>query len=332
LSLDDGDNDPVRFLAYLVAALQTVEPEVGAAVLDALQAPGIGDEASMLAVESILAPLINEIASLSGRFLLFLDDYHLIKAQPIHNALAFLFDHLPGQMHLTVASRSDPPLPLARLRGRGLLTEIREADLRFTPAEAAAFLNTATGLDLAAADIAALEARTEGWITGLQLAAISMQGRDANLVSSFVKAFTGSNRYVLDYLTEEVLQRQPKYVQSFLLQTSILNRLSGPLCDAVLGEVGQWDSGTVGDWVDSQRMLEYLESNNLFVMPLDDERLWYRYHRLFADLLRVRLGEAHPDRVPELHQRVSVWYEVAGAIDDAVTHAVEGETRRALAS
>ncbi len=207
----------------------------------------------------------------------------------------FCVEHLPPQMHLVIATREDPPLPLARLRVRGQLTELRAADLRFTPAEAAEFLNQMMGLNLSAENIAALEARTEGWVAGLQLAAISMQGRSD--AASFIKSFTGSHRFVLDYLVEEVLQSQPEHVRNFLLQTAILDRLSSPLCNAVTGQE------------DGKGMLEALERGNLFVIPLDDQRQWYRYHHLFAEVLQAHLREAQPDRVSMLHQRASEWYE-----------------------
>lgn len=305
VSLDDTDNDLARFLAYVVAALQMVEPGVGAAVLTMLQSP------QMPPVEPILTTLINEIAETTGHFALVLDDYHLITAQPIHRALAFLLDHLPPQMHLVIATRADPPFPLARLRGRGELTELRLSDLRFTLDEAAVFLNRAMGLALSPDDIASLATRTEGWIAGLQMAAVSMQGQDD--VTGFIQAFTGSNRYILDYLVEEVLQRQTGRVQAFLLQTAILDRLTGPLCDALTGEC------------DGQAMLEKLERANLFMVPLDEERRWYRYHRLFTDLLRQRVQQTQPDIVPELHRRASAWYEQNGLMAEAIGHSLSVE-------
>ena len=241
-------------------------------------------------------------------FILVLDDYHVIDAEPVDDALTFLLEHLPPQMHLVIATREDPHLPLARLRARGQLTELRAADLRFTPAEAAEFLNQVMGLNLSAEDIAALETRTEGWIAGLQLAALSMQGRSDT--ASFIQAFTGSHRFVLDYLVEEVLQRQPERVRSFLLQTAILDRLSGPLCDAVTGRE------------DGKGMLDALERGNLFVVPLDDKRQWYRYHHLFADVLQAHLMEEQPDQVSSLHRRASAWYEQNGLPSDAIRHAL----------
>jgi LuxR family maltose regulon positive regulatory protein len=332
VSLDQGDNDPTRFWTHFVAALQAVRAGMGKAALAALQSPGFADASTPPRIESILTALINEITEQESDgehpCILALDDYHLIEAQPIHNGLAFLLDHLPAQMHLVIASRSDPPLPLSRLRGRGELTELRTVDLRFTPDEAAVFLNRVMGLDLSAEDVAALEARTEGWIVGLQMAALalqgalSMQGRDRERVAAFIAAFTGSHRYVLDYLTDEVLQQQAESVQTFLLQTAILDRLSGPLCDAVCSVE---DRGVTG-----QAMLETLERANLFIVPLDNERRWYRYHHLFADLLRSRLKHVLPDQAPALHRRASEWYEENGLIAEAVNHAfTAGDIERA---
>ncbi len=322
LSLDAGDNDPARFLTYLIAALQTLGlgradggvAAIGAGVLGVLQSP------QPPPMESMLTALINELTTLPDTFILVLDDYHAIDAKPIDNALAFLLDHLPPQMHLVMATREDPHLPLARLRARGQLTELRAADLRFTPAEAAEFLNQAMGLNLSAENIAALENRTEGWIAGLQLAAISMQGHSDT--ASFIQSFTGSHHFVLDYLVEEVLQQQSASVQTFLLRTSILSRLCGPLCDAVLLDPSASGQET------GQETLEYLEHANLFIAPLDDERRWYRYHHLFADLLRQRLHQSTATSawgegrgVTELHSRASRWYEDHGLDLEAFQHA-----------
>ena len=246
--------------------------------------------------------------------MLVLDDYHVLDARPVDDALAFLVEHLPPQLHLVIATREDPALPLARLRARGQLTEVRGADLRFTPDEAAEFLRQVMGLDLSAEEVAALEARTEGWIAGLQLAAISLQGRaDA---AGFIASFAGSHHFVLDYLLEEVLGRQPEPVQAFLLRTSILDRLCGPLCDAVL-----LDASAPG-----QETLEYLERANLFIVPLDNERRWYRYHHLFADLLRQRRQqiEVSSGGVDEDHLRASEWYEANGLEIEAFEHAAAG--------
>ena len=315
LSLDEGDNDPTRFLTYLVAALQTLVANIGAGVLDALQSP------QPPPIESILTALLNEIATIPDNFVLVLDDYHVIDAKPIDHALTFLLEHLPPQMHLVIATREDPNLPLARLRVRGHLTELRAADLRFTPAEAAEFLNQVMGLNLSAEDIAALETRTEGWIAGLQLAAVSLQGRDDP--SAFVHAFSGSNRFVLDYLAEEVLARQEPAIQEFLLKTSILERMNASLCDAVMGDPGKRVS-------DSAARLAYLERANLFVVALDHERGWYRYHHLFADLLRGRLAQRLPDQAAALHLRASAWFEGCGLLEEAIAHTLAaGDMERA---
>ena len=305
LSLDEEDSDPRRFLIYVVAALQTFAPQIGADLLKTFQT------SRSLPDEPLLAALLNEIAASPGKFIFVLDDYHLVDARPVDQILAFLVKHLPPRMHLVMTTREDPQLPLARLRARDQLTELRTADLRFTPAEAADFLNQAMGLDLSAEDIAALESRTEGWIAGLQLAAISMQGhRNA---ASFIHTFSGSHHFVLDYLLEEVLLRQSEEIQSFLLRTSILSRLCGPLCDAFL----QSADGS------SQETLEYLERANLFVMPLDDERRWYRYHHLFGDLLRQRLSQnLAPEEIAGYHIRASDWYEKNGDEAEAFHHAI----------
>ena len=303
-SLDEGDNDPSRFLAYLVAALQTIAPKIGEGILVALESPQPPPS------EALLTTLLNEIAVIPDQFILVLDNYHAIDSKPIDQALAFLLDHLPPQMHLVIATREDPSLPLARLRGRGQLTELRAADLRFTPAEAAEFLNRVMGLNLSEEDIAALDKRTEGWIAGLQLAAISMQGQPDT--ASFIQSFTGSHHFVLDYLLEEVLQRQSAEVQAFLLRSSILDRLCGPLCEAVL-------DAPAGSGPET---LAALERANLFLIPLDNERRWYRYHHLFGDLLRKRLGQSlAPGEIAELHIQASEWYENNGLVFEAFRHA-----------
>ncbi len=315
LSLDDGDNDPIRFLTYLIAALQTlalskvegIATNIGAGVLGVLQSP------QPPPIESILTALINEITAISDHFILILDDYHVIDAKAVDNALTFLLEHLPPPMHLVIATREDPDLPLARLRARGQLTELRAANLRFTPVEAAEFINQMMGLNLSEENIAALEARTEGWIAGLQLATLSMQGhQDA---AGFIKSFTGSHHFVLDYLVEEVLGQQSESIQTFLLRTSILDRLCGPLCDAVL-----LDPSASG-----QETLEYLEHANLFIVPLDNERHWYRYHHLFADVLHMHLMAEQPDQGSALHRRASEWYEHNGSTDNAIRHALAAE-------
>jgi LuxR family maltose regulon positive regulatory protein len=348
LFLDEDDNDPARFWTYVVAALQTIRPQLARSVLPMLQGP------QPPPVRSILTLLLNEVAALSGPIVLVLDDYHLVTARAIHDGVAFLLDHLPRQLHLVIATRADPPLPIARLRARGQLTELRADDLRFTAGEVATFLNGVMGLNLQPEDVAALEARTEGWISGLHLAALSMQGRED--AHAFVEAFTGGHHYILDYLIEEVLSRQPEPVQRFLLQTSILDRLCAPLCDAVVGEIGDWrlEVGSRQSPISnlrSQHVLDYLESSNLFVIPLDDERHWCRYHHLFGDLLRKRLGQSPPLSTPsagetsplsppqtggtkggtleELHRRASQWYEENGLLEQAVKHArAAGDSER----
>jgi LuxR family maltose regulon positive regulatory protein len=310
LSLDRGDNDPASFWAYVIAALRTVASGVGEnalALLDAPQPPPI---------ETVLTVLLNDLGAVAGEIVLVLDDYHVIDARDVQDGMAFLLDHLPPRLHVVIASRADPALPLARMRARGELAEIRAAELRFTADEAAAYLNETMGLQLTAQDVAALEGRTEGWIAALQLAALSMQGRDD--VAGFIAGFTGDDRYVVDYLAEEVLARQPEPVQAFLLQTSILGRLSGPLCDAVTGQGG------------GKGMLEALDRGNLFLVSLDDRRRWYRYHHLFADVLQARLLDEQPGQVPGLHRRASEWYEQNGDLSEAVGHALAaGDFRRA---
>ena len=304
LSLDSSDNDPARFLNYMVAALQTLDAGLGA---DALQRLQSGDPALS---ESILISLLNDLARLPCEGLLVLDDYHVIDHRPIHDALAFLLDHLPPQLHIALSSRSDPPLPLARWRARGELMELRAADLRFTAAEAADFLNQVMGLSLSAADVAALETRTEGWIAGLQLAALSLRGRSD--VSGFIQSFAGDHRFIADYLVEEVLHRQTDTVRQFLLHTSILDRMSGSLCEAVTGQPG------------GSAQLDALERGLLFVIPLDNRRQWFRYHHLFADVLQAQLRATDPDLVMALQRRASVWHEQNDSITDAIRFAMAG--------
>ena len=309
LSLDQRDNDPALFWTYLVAALKTAAPGVGAGALSLLQPPRAPGEAG-------LVTLLNDLDAVSNDVVLVLDDYHVIDARDVQDGMAFLLEHLPPQIHVVIGSRADPALPLARLRGRGDLAEIRAADLRFTPGEAAAYLNEAMGLVLTAADVAALEGRTEGWIAALQLAALSLQGREDT--AAFIAGFAGDDRYIVDFLAEEVLQRQPEHVQQFLLQTSILDRLSGPLCDSVTGQDG------------SKAKLAALERGNLFLVPLDDRRQWYRYHQLFADVLHARLRDEQPDDVPDLHRRASAWYEQNDEPSEAISHALAaGDFERA---
>jgi LuxR family maltose regulon positive regulatory protein len=305
LSLDRADNEPASFWTYVIAALRTVASGVGDSALALLQAP------QPPPIETVLTALLNDLGATAGDIVLVLDDYHGIDASDVQDGMAFLLDHLPPWLHVVIASRADPALPLARWRARGELVEIRAAELRFTPDEAAAYLNEMMGLQLTARDVAALEARTEGWIAALQLAALSMQGRDD--VAGFIAGFAGDDRYVVDYLVEEVLQRQPDRVQAFLLQTSVLGRLSGPLCDAVTGQEG------------GKAMLEALDRGNLFLVPLDDRRRWYRYHHLFADVLQARLLDEQPGQVSGLHRRASAWYQQNGEPQVAIGHALAGE-------
>ncbi len=312
LSLDEGDNDPVRFLTYLIAALQRVEANLGEGILRVLQT----SQPQPPPIDLLLTDLLNEIVNVPADFILVLDDYHVIDSKVLDRALTFFLEHQPPQMHLVLATREDPDLPLSRLRARGQVLELRAADLRFSHAEAAEFLNQVMGLRLSAENIAALETRTEGWIAGLQLAGLSMQGYPDR--ASFIQSFTGSHHFVMDYLVEEVLHQQPERIQTFLLHTSILDRLCGPLCDAVL-----LDPSTSG-----QDTLQSLERANLFLVPLDNERRWYRYHHLFADLLRQRLRHslASPDgsaehSMNELHIRASQWYEDNHFTLEAFRHA-----------
>ncbi|NOU98099.1 LuxR family transcriptional regulator [Paenibacillus sp. LMG 31456] len=326
LSLEEGDNDLVSFLTYLIAAVQTIATNIGEGVFGLLQSPQLPP------VESILTILLNEIAALPSNFVLVLDDYHVIDAIPIDNAIAFFLEHMPPQMHLVIATREDPRLPLAQLRVSNQLTEVRATDLRFTSTEAAEFLGQVMGLQLSSDNIALLESRTEGWIAGLQLAALSMQGHEDP--ASFIKSFSGSHHFVLDYLVEEVLKQRSVSIQTFLLCTSILDRLCGPLCDAVLRKgVGE----NIAPTASGQETLEYLEHANLFIVPLDNERRWYRYHHLFADLLRKRLRQSITSNigddvrgVAELHIRASIWYEDNGLEIEAFQHATAAnDTQRA---
>jgi LuxR family maltose regulon positive regulatory protein len=305
LSLDSSDNHPALFWINLITALQAVAPGVGASALSLLQGP------QPPPIETVLATVLNGLGAVLNDVVLVLNDYHEVDTPDIRAGMAYLLEHLPPRIHLVIATRADPALPLARLRARGELVEIRAADLRFTPDEAAAYLNEVMGLGLAARDVAALERRTEGWIAALQLAVLSIQGRED--VAGFIAGFAGDDRDIVDYLVEEVLERQSEAVRSFLLETSILGRLTGPLCDAVTGHVG----GTA--------MLEALDRANLFLVPLDDRRRWYRYHQLFADMLRARLLDEQPDQVPGLHRRASDWYEQNGERFEAICHAMAGE-------
>jgi len=305
LSLDERDNDPTQFLAYIVTAIQSIAPNFGASILGVLQSP------QPPPAESSLTALINLIATTLDNFILVLDDYHVIDSKPVDDALTYLLEHLPPQLHLVITSREDPNLSFTRLRGHGQLTELRVTDLRFSPSETSDFLDKVMGLTLSAENISALEARTEGWIAGLQLAALSILGHQD--VSGFIQGFTGDHRYIVDYLVEEVLKCQPEPLRSFLLQTAILDRLSGPLCDAVTGRPG------------AKARLETLQHGNFFLIPLDDERHWYRYHHLFADVLRMHLMTEQTDLVPVLHRRASEWFEQNGLMVDAIHHALIAE-------
>jgi LuxR family maltose regulon positive regulatory protein len=302
LSLDAGDDDPVRFWRYVAAALDRAGIAVGERLAPLLRGP---EPASL---ETVVTALINELVARSEEVTLLLDDYQLIQVPPIHDSLTLLLDRAPPMLRLVLASRADPPLPLARLRARGQLAELRERDLRFTMEESAALLRETSGLELPASSLDAVATRTEGWVAGLQLAALSLHGHPDP--AGFVATFSGSDRYVLDYLAEEVLDRQPEPLRLFLLDTSVLERLSGPLCDAVTGRT------------DSQRLLEQAERANLFLVPLDGQRRWWRYHRLFADLLRARLRQTQPERVGGLHQAAAAWCERNGLVDDAIRHAL----------
>ena len=304
LSLDAADDDPVRFWRHVVAALDRARPGIGERAGPLLGPPPPST------FEGLVTALINELAARPGEdeIVLVLDDYHLVDAQPVHASLEFLLEHLPPGLRLVLASRSDPPLPLPRLRAGGQLAELRAGELRFTAEEAAGLLQEAIGAGLPGAAVAALTTRTEGWAAGLQLAALSLRGQADP--AGFVATFSGSHRYVLDYLAGEVLDRQSEEVRTFLLETSVLERLSGELCDAVTGHAG------------GQVMLEQVERANLFLVPLDEVRGWWRYHHLFADLLRARLQQQHPDRLAVLHRNAAIWSAEHGLADDAVRYAV----------
>jgi LuxR family transcriptional regulator, maltose regulon positive regulatory protein len=326
LSLDEGDNDPIRFLQYFITALQQIVPRIQPDLLGVLQGMQPAPYNALLNI------LINEIAGRAAPFVLILDDFHTLHAQPVLEMITYLLDHMPPQMHVVLISRTDPPLPLSRLRARNQLVDIRANQLCFTQEETAFFLNDVMGLTLSTDDIAAMEARTEGWIAGLQLASIALQATASqshnsmqgdNDVHRFVSAFTGSHYYIMDYLAEEALTLQTETVRSFLLQTSILSRLCGPLCDAVT----ELDTPDING---GQVMLEAIEQMNLFLIPLDKERHWYRYHHLFADVLNRRLEQLFPQKLPDLHRRASQWYEQNGFIYDAIQHALmAGDQERA---
>ncbi|MGO4186445.1 LuxR C-terminal-related transcriptional regulator [Pseudarthrobacter sp. TAF60_1] len=303
LSLEPADSEPASFWSYVVTSLQTAVPGVGTGALELLGS-------SPSATELILTSLVNDLAEVARDVWLVLDDYHAVDSQAVRTGMTYFVEHLPPQVHVVLSTRSDPDLPLSRWRVRGDLTEIRAADLRFTPDETAAYLNDVGGLDLAAEQVSRLAQRTEGWIAALQLAALSLRDRDD--AAGFIESFAGNDRYIVDYLVEEVLEHQPEAVRRFLLDTAVLGRLTGPLCDAVTGR----DDGSA--------TLVALERANLFVIPLDDRREWFRYHHLFADVLRGRLLSEEPARIPLLHQRASRWYESQGHVEDAVRHALAG--------
>ena len=311
LSLDSDDNDPNRFVTYLIAALKTVKPEFGEAVYKALSS------SSAPSMTTLLSSLINEISNFDQEFVFVLDDFHQVTQSGIHDLLTYLLDYQPPQMFLAMTSRSEPPLALPRLRVRKHLAEINEADLRFNPDETQTFLNTLMGLNLDADDIAVLEHRTEGWIAGLQLAALSMQG--GTDTRKFIQTFAGDDRHIMDYLTDEVLHRQSALAKTFLLQTSVLDRLCAPLCEAVT------------NLPDCKAILESLEQANMFLIPLDNKRNWYRYHHLFADLLRHQLQEAHAENKTELHIRASRWFADNGFIDEAINHAFAAQNYELVA-
>jgi LuxR family maltose regulon positive regulatory protein len=315
LTLDEGDNDPARFFHHLLASIQTVEPQIGSGITLGIE------RAKPIPIESILAPVLNELASYGLELSLVLDDYHVIEAPSVHTALIYLLEHAPPNLHLVIATRADPPLPLALMHSRGQLVELRAAELAFTPQEASIFFHDVLGLELSQTDISTLTQRTEGWPAGLRMAAISLL--DHSDPASFVCMFGADDRHVVDYLVDEVLKRQPEEVQRFLLNTSILKRLCGPLCEALTDEPVE---------VNGQAMLERLEKANLFLLPLDEKRYWYRYHRLLVDVLNERLQRSEPERTLTLHRRASSWYarqaetnETSVFISEAIDHALQGE-------
>ena len=330
VSLDEGDNDPARFWAYFIAGLQMLNADIGMQALVLLQSP------QPPPIEAILTSLLNEITGFPDYFAHVLDDYQVIHTQPIHAAIKYFLEHMPPHMHLVISSRIDPPLPLGRLRARDQLNEVRSDDLRFTADESAVFLNRSMGLNLSTENVISLEAHTEGWIAGLQLAGLALQGHgpqpDVHTVSKFIQVFNGSHRYIVSYLVEEVLNQQPPNHLDFLLNTSILDRLSGPLCDYVLRETrvessnnGSLDHISQFSILDSQSILEQLEHANLFVIPLDEEGKWYRYHHLFAEVLQHRLKHEMPERIADLQLRASEWFEQSGLVPEAVRHAIKAE-------
>jgi LuxR family maltose regulon positive regulatory protein len=322
LHLDDSDNELIRFLSYLIAALQIHQKDLGEAALSGLQSM------PPVPIEAALTSLINEIDSLQGDQILIFDDYHLIENASIHQAVGFLIEHLPAQMCLVIATRIDPPLPLHRLRARGEMTEIREQELRFSREETRSLLEGILQAKLSPGDITVLENRLEGWAAGLQMVALSMQGRQD--VHQFIASFSGSHRFIMDYLSEEIYNQQPPHIQKFLLKTSILERLSGPLCDYLLGENlgGQGEGQEIPP---ARETLEYLEHANLFLLPMDDERVWYRYHHLFANLLRQRLRQTWPEEIPDLQRRASDWFAAQGYFEEAFQYALAADDLQAAA-
>ncbi len=313
LSLDEADNDPTRFLAYLLAALETLQAGLTGGT------SGLLTGSPLPPIETIMTDLLNALGDFPQEFILALDDLHVVTDKTVHQALGFLLDHQPPGLHLLFLTRADPPLLLSRLRARGQLTEIRMEHLRFSVDEAACFLNQAMGLDLTGGQVAALEKRSEGWIVGLQMAALSLQGREPGNTAEFIADFSGNNHYILDYLVEEVLSRQPEALREFLIKTSILERLTGPLCDTLLGTKN------------SHAILEGLKHANLFLIPLDDEETWYRYHPLFADVLISRLHQSNPDGFYEMHRRAADWLEQNNHLPEALQHALaSGDRERAV--
>ncbi|MCJ7823404.1 MAG: hypothetical protein MUP44_00740, partial [Anaerolineales bacterium] len=307
ISLDESDNDPIRFLSYLLAALQKANSAFD------IPSPTEGQISEQEIQERILIPLINHMGESPAQTTIVLDDYHWIQSQTIHDGLGYLLENLPPQAHILIATRADPPLPIHRLRGRGQVNELRMEDLRFRVEEARSFLETFADLELSIDDVHTLTHRTEGWVSGLQMAAASLQGHEDKI--AFIQEFSGSHHYIMDYLVDEVLRRQTPQIQAFLLNTSILNRLCGTLCDALMEVTGEAPAS-------SQGILQDLARANLFIVPLDTRREWYRYHRLFADLLQARLQSKHPERIPSLHRRASHWLEDQGLTDEAVQHAL----------
>jgi LuxR family maltose regulon positive regulatory protein len=327
VSLDRSDNDPAQFLRYFFAAIQRIDARAEAPAPKMLPAPGA------FSGPSVWMPLVNQIATSEEQFIVILDDYQEVQERVVHEALDYFIERMPENMHLILATRADPPLSLPRLRARGHLSELRLSDLRFSAEETANFLNNIMNLGLAVRDIAALETRTEGWIASLQMAALSLQMHSPDFAarSEYIQAFTGSHRFILDYLVEEVLEHHPPELQDFLLKTSILDRMSGKLCDAIIieSERAQPPGKSPAAGIpagSSQSVLEHLESANLFIVPLDDERRWYRYHRLFSDLLRKRLWQTFPELVPVLHSRASNWYEQQGFAGEAIQHALAAKS------